>query len=356
LRDQYDAALVQVAGTLLDISRRHDRVELEMQSGLRKYVATIHGVDEAVDFPRIGSRLELTGVYVGQGGNRVLGRSIDSFSLLLTSRSDVRVLSNPPWWTLRRMLMVVGLLFGVLFASLVWINLLHRKVESRTWQLTEQIQKRERAEHERKIEQERARLAHDLHDDLGAGLTEANMLALLTTSPGISAEEKERCADEMNGLLLRMVMSLDEIVWAENPRNDTVSSLAGYFTAHAQRLLDLASISFGLDVEENLPELSLDPKFRRELFLAFKEAITNVVQHAEAKKVWLRIAIEGNDLVVVVSDDGGGIQRAGQMAGADGLDNMRDRMHGLGGKCEILSEPGKGTTVRLRAPIQKVET
>jgi signal transduction histidine kinase len=356
LRDEYDSTLVQISGRLTGTSKRQDKTVLEIQSGLRRFLAVVDEENGLGESLRAGSQLELSGVYVGQGGNRVLGRPIDSFELLLKSGNDVRVLSNPPWWTFQRVMSAFALLIGVLLASLVWINLLHRKVEQRTVQLGDQIQKRERAEHQRRIEQERARLAHDLHDDLGAGLTEANMLAVLATSSGTSDEEKERCADEMNDLLLRMVMSLDEIVWAENPRNDTIASLAGYFTAHAQRLLELASISCGLDVAEDLPDSSLDPKYRRELFLAFKEAITNVIQHAEASKVWLRIAIEDNDLIVVVSDDGCGVMPTGQMAGADGLINMRARMEALDGTCEIRGEPGKGATVCLRAPIQKVES
>lgn len=356
LREEYDAMLVQVEGVLLGSNTRSDGTVLEMQSGFRRFIVTVKdsaGLDNTL---KPGGELELTGVYVGHGGDRVLGRPIDSFELLLSSGRDVRVLSNPPWWTLKRMLIVVGLLFGVLLTAFVWINQLHRKVEQRTQELGDQIQKRERAERQREIEEERARLAHDLHDDLGAGLTEANMLSVLVTSPSTTPEEKQRCADEMNDLLLRMVMSLDEIVWAENPRNDTVSSLAGYLSAHAQRLLELASVSCGLDVPDELPEQSLDPSFRRELFLAFKEAISNVVKHAKATKVWLRIEVQDDDLVIIVSDDGCGIAPGGQEPGADGLDNMRDRMRALGGSCDIRSVPGEGTAVRLQAPMLRVQT
>ena len=105
--------------------------------------------------------------------------------------------------------------------------------------------------------------------------------------------KKHVMLDEMNELALRMVTSLDEIVWAQNPRNDTIASLAGYFGSYAQRLLELASVGCGLDVAEDLPDHPLDPRFRQELFLAFKEALTNVVQHADATKVWLRIFDSG---------------------------------------------------------------
>ena len=88
--------------------------------------------------------------------------------------------------------------------------------------------------------------------------------------------------------------------------------------------------------------------------MAFKEALTNVIQHAKATKVWLRIFIQDDELVVMVSDDGCGIMPDTREAGADGLDNMRERMSALGGHCEIRSNPEKGTTVRLQAPIKEV--
>ncbi|RKX39363.1 MAG: hypothetical protein DRP64_14365 [Verrucomicrobia bacterium] len=179
------------------------------------------------------------------------------------------------------------------------------------------------------------------------------MLAALLKNPATSADEKTRYANEMNELALRMVTSLDEIVWAVNPRNDTIASLAGYFGAYAQRLLELASVGCGLDVAEDLPDESLDPRYRQELFLAFKEALTNVVQHAGATKAWLRISVQDNELVVIVSDDGCGILSGTREAGADGLANMQERLSAIDGHCEIQSDPEKGTTVRLQAPIQR---
>lgn len=354
LRDEFDATLVQIKGVLLNISLRSDGTVLEMQSGHRRFLAIVDGYfDNDSLIP--GSLLELTGVYVGLGGNRVLGRPADSFQLLLNSNRDIHVLSRPPWWTFERLMFVVSLLISVLLAFLIWINLLHRKVDERTQQLGDQIRKRQRAERQREIGQERARLAHDLHDDLGAGLTEVNMLASLVKNPVIPSEEKARYTDQLNELALRMVSSLDEIVWAENPRNDTMISLAGYFGSYAQRFLEIASVRCGLDIADDLPDLSLDPRFRQELFLAFKEALANVVKHAEATQVWMRIAVHDDELAVSVSDDGSGIIPDAREAGADGLANMRERLTALGGLCEIHGEPGKGTTVRLQVKIQEVK-
>jgi signal transduction histidine kinase len=238
-------------------------------------------------------------------------------------------------------------------AALGWVAVLRRQVAERTRELGIQIQQRQQAERQREIEQERARVAQDLHDDLGANLTEISMLSSLVESPTTSAEEKERYRQELSATARRTVTSLDEIVWAVNPRNDTLASLASYFGAHAQRLLELASVSCGLEVGEDLPEYPLDPKFRQELLLAFKEAITNVVRHAGATQVWLRIRVCDESLEVVVADNGRGLGAAAPAPGADGLSNMRERLRLLNGVCEITTRPEGGTTVTFRVPLPK---
>jgi signal transduction histidine kinase len=194
-------------------------------------------------------------------------------------------------------------------------------------------------------------VAHDLHDDLGSGLTEVNMLSSLVKSPKTSPEEKDQYLDHLNELARHMVTSLDEIVWAVNPRNDSIASLASYFGAYAQRLLDLASVTCGLDIAEDLPDYPLEPRFRQELFFAFKEALTNVVRHARATQVWLRIFVEKESLIVEVIDDGVGFNASQPPSGADGLVNMGDRLKSLGGVCEFISASQKGTTVRFHAPL-----
>ncbi len=104
---------------------------------------------------------------------------------------------------------------------------------------------------------------------------------------------------------------------------------------------------------DNLPHFSLDPRLRQEIFLAFKEALSNVIRHSSARRVWLRIFVQNNDLVVIVSDDGSGFIPGEREAGADGLVNMTERMEALNGQCTIQSDPKTGTIVRLQAKIQK---
>ena len=351
VRDEYDSKRVQMDGVLLGVNRKADEAVLEMQSGWHLFTAAVNDLSGFDASLSPGCRLRLTGVYAGQGGNRVLSRPIDSFQLLLNSGFDIQVLSRPPWWTLMRLLTVVGLLLGILLAALVWIKLLQRQVAERTLQLEAQIGERQHAEQQRAVEQERARMAQDLHDDLGAGLTEVNMLGSLARSPATTADEKSRYLDQLTGVARRLVTSLDEIVWAVNPRNDSVASLASYFASYAQQFLELASVSCGLDIAEDLPRFPINSKFRHMVFLAFKEALSNIARHAAASEARLQIRVEGQELVLALTDNGRGLGAREPGPGADGLLNMRERIKALGGRCDIRSEGKSGTTVQFRVPV-----
>ena len=355
LKGNHDCRLIKVAAQLLDRAQHGGEWSLILQEGgfiFHAYLKEGAGKDVFAGLAN-GSRVAVTGVCEIDPGEWLAGDTwrAKAFSIQMRSASDVVLLTAPSWWTLRKVLWMAGGLGFAMLAAFAWVAVLHRQVAERTRQLEIQIQGRQQAERRREIEQERARLAHDLHDELGAGLTEVNMLSWLTKSPTTSAEEKSRYLDDLMETALRMVTSLDEIVWAVSPRNDTIASLASYFGSYAQRLLDLASVSCGLDIQADLPEHTLDPKFRQEIFFAFKEALTNVVRHARATQVWLRISVCDHNLVVEVADNGRGFELTERQAGSDGLANMKERLKKLGGGCEIISNANKGATVRLTAPL-----
>ena len=355
LAGNYDCQLIQVSARLLDRALHGPEQYLILQEGNFIFQASLKRSDGQDIFARLenGSRVAVTGVCRLEPGEWSAGENwrAKSFSVLLRSPNDVYVLQSPPWWTLKKLLWIAAALAFVTLAAFSWVGVLHRQVAQRTRELEDQIRQRQLAERRHEIEQERARLAQDLHDDLGSRLTEVNMLASLAKSPTTSGDEKARYLGDLTETARHMVTSLDEIVWAVNPRNDTISSLASYFGSYAQRLLDIASVSCGLDIAEDLPDHPLDPKFRQELFFAFKEALTNVVRHARANRVWLRISVRDGCLVVEVADNGSGFKPGEQTAGRDGIANMRNRMKSLSGSCEIDSTPQQGTTVRFRAPL-----
>ncbi len=360
LAGNFDSELVQISARVINRTRHGDEQFLLLQDSNVVFQADLEEPNGADIFASVenGSVVSVTGVCrIEPGGEWIAGAGwrAKSFDILMRSPSDVAVLQLPPWWTLQKVLWMSGTLAFVALAAFGWVGVLQRQVAERTRQLETEIQQRQRAERRREIEQERARVAHDLHDDLGTGLTEVNMLTSLVKSPTTSVAEKGHYLNHLNEIALRMVTSLDEIVWAVNPRNDTIASLASYFGSHAQRLLDLASISCGLDIAEDLPEHPLDPKVRQEIFFSFKEALNNVVRHAQATQVWLRILVREESLIVEVVDDGRGLAAQPVAAGSDGIANMNERMQSIGGTCEIISDARQGTTVRLRAPLPRNE-
>jgi signal transduction histidine kinase len=357
LKGKQDCCLIQVTATLLDRALHGSERYLILQDGNFIFHADFKQSEGPDVFGGLanGSRVSVTGVCKIDPGEWYAGEDwrAKSFQIELRTPADIVVLRSPPWWTLKKLLWTASGLGFATLAAFGWVIVLRRQVAERSQQLELQIQQRQRAERRREIEQERARVAHDLHDDLGAGLTEVNMLSSLVRSPTTSPDEKNRYLGDLTEIAGRMVTSLDEIVWAVNPRNDTIASLASYFGSYAQRLLELASVSCGLDVAEELPEHPLDPKFRQEIFMAFKEALTNIVRHAQATQVWLRIAVRGDRLLVELADNGHGFTLTGPKTGNDGVANMKERLKSLGGDCQIVTDLQKGTTVRFQAPLPK---
>jgi signal transduction histidine kinase len=206
-----------------------------------------------------------------------------------------------------------------------------------------------RLEVEHAREAERSRIARDLHDDLGASLTEISMLASVTAEESAAAPVRGSL-EEIAGKAYRVIGALDEIVWAVNPRHDTLASLADYLAGFAGEFLGTAGVALRLDLPRGLPASEVDTERRHALLLAVREALNNAVKHAEAREVCLRVMLPPGVLVVEVEDDGKGFDPATVRAG-EGFGNLRSRLAAIGGSCAITSMPGTGTKVALCLPL-----
>lgn len=200
------------------------------------------------------------------------------------------------------------------------------------------------------LHKERARIAKDIHDDLGANLTQIALLSELARQDMASPEKAGPQMERISSTARQVMKSLDEIVWAVNPRNDTLPHLVEYIGQFSIDFLRAPGIRCRLDLPEHPPEISVPADIRHNLFLAVKEALNNIVKHSGAKEVRLGVDVSNGKLRVVVTDDGHGFEHPPEDAWADGLRNMRQRMGEIGGDCAIESRAGAGTTITFKVP------
>ncbi|WP_160164661.1 sensor histidine kinase [Pedosphaera parvula] len=199
------------------------------------------------------------------------------------------------------------------------------------------------------LERERARIAQDLHDDLGASLSRISLLSDMAKVEQSSISQTGTHVNKISELAGQTLRALDEIVWAVRPGSDSLQSLVDYIAHFAGELFNDDSVRCRLHLPDTLPARSLPPEMRHNIFLIAKEALTNALKHAAATEVCVQVKATVNSLEILIRDDGCGfnpINSQGVREG-NGLGNMSRRAESVGGKLVMETAIGKGTTVRL---------
>jgi hypothetical protein len=247
---------------------------------------------------------------------------------------------QPFFWQRKIFLALVASLFALTIVLTV-LRMEKRKAQARFKKL----------ELAHAMEAERSRIAQDIHDDIGAGLTEIGHTSELVEDPDLPAVEARQFAREISVRSRELVASMDEIVWAINPRNDSVKSSVAYFSQYADRLFKNTEISCRIEIQPDLDELALSSEQRHNLFLGFKEALNNILKHAQAREVRIGAKLDENVFVLSVRDDGVGFAKIAALEAQDGLINLRTRLGKIGGSCEIKSSLGQGTKIIFKLPF-----
>jgi signal transduction histidine kinase len=354
VEDKVDSKLVRISATLMGMHEEPDWHVLEMNALGHLFLARMPETEEPLSL-RPGSQLALTGVCVGKSVSWSENVKPSGFELLLSSSAQLKVLSEPPWWTPRRLLVMVGLLLVVLTLAAVWISQLQRRVEQRTRLLRQETREREAAERERALEAERSRIAQDLHDDLGSSLTEISVLA--RKGQGSPArDELPTLFRAIAGKARGLVGALDIIVWAVDPKDDSLESVADYLGDFASEYLSHSGITCRFDIPVAMPSIMLDGRLRYGLLLAVKETLNNIERHSHASEVEFRMAFAEDAIQIIISDNGIGFD-AGKKYAGHGLKNLPLRLSSLGGRYNIESSVGKGTIVTIGlSPSRQAET
>jgi len=200
------------------------------------------------------------------------------------------------------------------------------------------------------LERERALIARDIHDDLGAGLTQLVLqgeVAQTEFPEGSAARER---LNQLSDKARAVSHSLEEVLWAVNSKRDTLRDFTSYLCKYAQSFLSSTTIRCRLDVQPEMPASEFDLPVRRSLFLAVKEALNNAAKHSGASELFLRIYRERDRVIVMVEDNGQGFDATLQSEG-NGLANMQQRLAEMGGDCSFFTEPGAGCRVEFNMPL-----
>jgi signal transduction histidine kinase len=227
---------------------------------------------------------------------------------------------------------------------------LRRVVGQRTTQLQREIRERERVERRHALEAERSRIARDLHDDLGSSLTEINVLASTGQRPQANEASQTNLFHAIAGKARSLIAALDIIVWAVDPEDNLLQSLGDYLSGYAEEFFAHTNISCRFKVPVSFPEITLEGRVRHDVLMAVKEALNNVVRHAEATEVEFRMAVADGDLEIEITDNGKGFEGSGEKGG-HGLKNISARLLKVGGSCMVESTVAGGTMVKIRLPL-----
>jgi len=267
----------------------------------------------------------------GDGGN---GWIFSEMAIATSFEDFVVVKFWQTWW------------FNTLVAAalLIVVGATVRLVEKRKFQL--QLQ---HAEQQSALERERARIAQDLHDELGSSLTRLSLLSGLIRTDKDNPEQVEAHAGKLAESADQTVRSLEEIVWAVRPGSDTLPSLVDYITHFASELFEGSPTRCRLDVPAELPVRPLPPDVRHNIFLIAKEGLTNALKHSGANEVQLQIKITPQTLEIVIADNGKGFNTNPAVTDGkrNGLGNMKRRAGAVGGRLTLTSAPGQGTRMEF---------
>jgi signal transduction histidine kinase len=144
--------------------------------------------------------------------------------------------------------------------------------------------------------------------------------------------------------------ALDDIIWSVNTNHDTLEETVSRMRRYAAELFDAANISYDLYLDPVFEEKKLIMEQRRDIYLLYKEAVNNIFKHAQAKQVGIKIAVEHNQLLLQIKDDGKGFE-TGKQSNRHGLQGMKERIKKWNGKIEIDSAFNGGTCIQIRIPV-----
>jgi len=274
------------------------------------------------------------------GKYRLFVKSADPFMNWSKPECLLSFTISPPfytsWWFL------VTLTFSIVGITIVIV----KRVQKVRYQA-----KIKEIEHQFAIEKERLRISKDMHDEVGASLTRISILSELAKKQQNEPAKAWQIVDQISEISGNVVDEMSEIIWAMNPRNDSLDNFTSYIRQHASAYLETAGIDGAFSFPEEIPSQPMSSELRRNLYLTVKEALHNIVKHSGALAVNMSLRLDHNVLNIEIADNGKGFIPENNKGDGNGLINMRKRMEDINGRFEISTESGKGTKVELSVSL-----
>jgi ligand-binding sensor domain-containing protein/signal transduction histidine kinase len=217
-----------------------------------------------------------------------------------------------------------------------------------------------RLEEAHAIEKERMRIAQDMHDEIGGKLSRISFLSDMARHNVPSNSKAGEQIEEVSEAAREVIRTVDEIVWAVSPRNDTLESVVHYICRHAEEFFELTPVELQLKLPHEFPDIRFSAEVRHNLFCAVKEALNNVLKHSDATRVRIAFAVSPASFIVTLADNGRGFDsdhRLGVTAApngrvGNGLLNMQERLQSVNGTFELRTQPGQGTEAKFELPLK----
>jgi len=255
----------------------------------------------------------------------------------------IQIEITPPYWMTWYFR---GFVFAILFGSLI---LLVRYISTR--KLKKQLVF---IEQQREIENIRSRISRDIHDEIGSGLTRITALGEMMKSD--INDKSESVPSTINKIIAssqEITGNLSEIVWTINPQYDNLQSLLSYLRYYSSAFFEDSTIKCIISFPSDVLPIQIHPDIKRNIFLAIKESLNNIMKHSQAKNVFITFEIEVRKFKLIIADDGVGFEERGNNEFGNGLRNISARMQGIKASCSIESRPGKGTTIIIEGYLEE---
>lgn len=265
---------------------------------------------------------------------------VDIFGVPMGLETSLKIIISPPFWKLPWFWVTVLISFAaIMFGAgryVIWHKMQREMVQLKNQQA---------------LERERLRIAHDIHDDMGARVTQISLLSAMSQDNAAFPEKARADFNRISQMSRELVAALYETVWTVNPENDNLDALGNYVCQMVNQLCTKLQLRCRFHVQDLPREIQVSSQIRHNISMTVKEAVHNIIKHAHASEVGIHMAFTGNVLTISIEDDGRGFLPANHSAG-NGLTNMKRRLQDIGGNCAIESRPEKGTVVRLRLVIK----